>query len=179
MESKQNFLNSVKTLSELETWATANNCTDDREVNLKRIELLTSRVNAQSVSTPVLSIGNICHICQKSFKQRQSLLRHIRTVHGNEKITCKDCKHSFTRRDNLENHRCNLKRKSTQTCPEPKRPCLQPQSPDNTPPARVATCNWCCHTKCLLPSKLFCQQCSTRGRECLNCRRPLPERFYR
>ena len=47
-------------------------------------------------------------MCEKSYIQRQSLLRHIRNAHANL-WTCAKCKNTYNREDNFHYHQrvCN------------------------------------------------------------------------
>ena len=51
-------------------------------------------------------MSNVCTICEKVFKQKCHLTRHLKTVHGSKKeeIACKQCKEKFARPDNLLRH---------------------------------------------------------------------------
>ena len=42
----------------------------------------------------------------------------------------------------------------------------------------LGKCNWCGQMKELLGGKKFCQRCSTKGKECAHCHRPMPDKFY-
>ncbi|XP_046564057.1 zinc finger protein 790-like [Haliotis rubra] len=180
MSEKQRFLDSVDSLSDLEKWAAENELINDADVNLKRIELLANNISHRENVTPSQA-QHTCHTCRKTFTQKRNLLRHVRTVHNDERYNCEQCGKCYSRLDALQSHKCEttLKRKGSETATETlaKRPCLQPKSDSNIP-ARYAICIWCGHCKCLLPNKLFCMSCSHSGRECMSCHRPLPERFY-
>ena len=45
-----------------------------------------------------------CSICEKKFKRRSDLQRHLRTVHGAQSLQCPKCGVKFTRMDNYERH---------------------------------------------------------------------------
>ncbi|XP_041357741.1 zinc finger protein 180-like [Gigantopelta aegis] len=184
MADKRQFLNTVTSVQELEAWAHDHNLEECQEVNLKRIELLSKELIFNNENTPSKT-DYVCNVCQRCFKWNKDLLRHTRTVHGNERFQCVKCGHSFSRLNNYNSHQCSLKRTSSEANQQAKRQCLRPlgnnvnkNSDPCDVPARLAKCNWCGHVKCLLPGKRFCEGCSTKGRECSQCHRPKPERFY-
>ena len=45
-----------------------------------------------------------CSLCQRRFKLRKSVSRHMRTVHSTKRLRCSHCGHSFVRQDILDRH---------------------------------------------------------------------------
>ena len=67
--------------------------------------------------------------------------------------------------------------------PQPKkRACEEDECPTDAKQLKkddlFGKCNWCGQTKELLPGKKFCQRCSTKGKECAHCHRPMADKFY-
>jgi uncharacterized Zn-finger protein len=57
-----------------------------------------------------------CKKCTKSFKRKNSLIRHERVHTGLKPFCCKVCNKKFTRKDILESHKLSMKcRRRTQT----------------------------------------------------------------
>ena len=50
------------------------------------------------------SISNICEKCNKAFKNRHHLLRHIRAIHEGKSYKCSTCMKEFNRLENLKRH---------------------------------------------------------------------------
>ena len=48
--------------------------------------------------------SHVCDDCGKSFTRRHCLHRHVRTKHGQERVTCEKCGLQFTRRDSYLRH---------------------------------------------------------------------------
>ena len=48
--------------------------------------------------------SHVCDDCGKSFVRRYCLDRHVRTKHGQERVTCEKCGLQFTRRDSYLRH---------------------------------------------------------------------------
>ena len=46
-----------------------------------------------------------CEICGKTFSRKNSLKRHVASVHQNQKINCDQCDKTFSRKVNLINHK--------------------------------------------------------------------------
>ena len=111
-----------------------------------------------------------CSLCDARFRQRKNLMQHERTVHGNVSHKCDVCNASFNRLS-------ILKRLITSHA---KRPAEKYDAlPNKRAKASVGpSCNWCGQNKLLSPNKPYCVECSQKGRECRNCRRPLPEKYY-
>ncbi len=97
---------------------------------------------------------------------RSDVMRHIWTVHGNQRFTCEQCNHSFTRRENYNTHSCQPTRvkiiKKVYRC----------QRDSQTTMLTSREHRW------LLPGKAFCEKCSHKGRECKLRHRHMPERIY-
>ncbi|XP_065206127.1 zinc finger protein 62 homolog [Planococcus citri] len=54
---------------------------------------------------PTLNLRRMCHICGKIFKYPESLRRHLKTVHSDERpFKCHQCTSSFNRNHNLTIH---------------------------------------------------------------------------
>ena len=148
-----------------------------------------------------------CILCTSTFTQNWMLLRHERTVHGDVVHKCELCNASFNRLSNLMRHRIihnkhkaekNIFHSDTITQPNTytshqynKRPAEESNYHNDTKRVKIIDpkpcdlhqhtgqkCNWCGHNKELAAHKPFCVECSKKGRECRNCHRPLPERYY-
>ena len=122
---------------------------------------------------------NKCTHCDRHFQHRYGMLRHIRTIHGNEKYDCEHCGSSFTQKISLVRHlkscRKRLLEDADMTTPMKRIKSTEIASPISVVPYE---CNWCGHTKKLVDHKPYCFDCSVNGRECRHCHRPLPERYY-
>ena len=66
--------------------------------------------------------------------------------------------------------------------PQPRKRACEDECPTDAKQLKkddlLGKCNWCGQTKELLPGKKFCQRCSTKGKECAHCHRPMPDKFY-
>ena len=51
------------------------------------------------------AIKHMCSTCGRSFQSRKDLDRHVRTHTGSRPYTCLSCSLTFTRKDNLYQHR--------------------------------------------------------------------------
>ncbi|KAK3104922.1 hypothetical protein FSP39_013260 [Pinctada imbricata] len=89
-------------LDELNKWASDRDMNDDPVVNLRRLDLLSERLNP--VTDQAQECKHPCTVCGKSFKQRKHLLRHQRSIHGGNNLECSTCHAKFNRKDNLERH---------------------------------------------------------------------------
>ena len=58
--------------------------------------------------------AHVCDDCGKSFARRYCLDRHVRTKHGQERVTCEKCGLQFTRRDSYLRHIRNYHPQSAQ-----------------------------------------------------------------
>ena len=76
---------------------------------------------------------------------------------------CRTCPKEFARRWNRERHETA---------------CAAKNSIKAKHSGVQGNCNWCGHNKSLLPGKPLCSTCAEKGRECVNCHRPMPERFF-
>ena len=74
----------------------------NRHVREKHME---TNINSH-FTEDVSSIGDIkCDSCEKTFKRRESLERHIKSVHGEKKLfSCGLCTKTFSRKDILVRH---------------------------------------------------------------------------
>jgi transposase-like protein len=90
-------LDKIKDVEELNRFAAQHNLENDDAIHLKRLELMANALSAQTS-------GWDCIHCLKSFKYRKHLLRHQRTVHGNQSHQCPICQANFSRLDSLNRH---------------------------------------------------------------------------
>ena len=72
-------------------------------------QLLTSfyKTNASETSDYKIDQSqdeSTCHLCNKVFKKKGFLKRHMRNIHFNGKLTCKYCPRQFSTSNNLEVH---------------------------------------------------------------------------
>ncbi|KXN65248.1 hypothetical protein CONCODRAFT_13233 [Conidiobolus coronatus NRRL 28638] len=79
--------------------------------NLSQIKLAPIKKSQEN-----LELKFKCKKCTKSFKRKNSLIRHERVHTGIKPFCCKVCNKKFTRKDILESHKLSMKcRRRTQT----------------------------------------------------------------
>ena len=119
-----------------------------------------------------------CTLCKSSFKQRKDLLRHERAIHGDKSHKCEICNKSFNRIDALIRHKKSHEKRSMEE-DEPRPFKLMKTTESNKcKSSQPSECNWCGQKKKLIQDKKYCDECSKHGRECKNCHRPMPEKYY-
>ena len=119
-----------------------------------------------------------CTLCCSKFNQRKKLLRHMRTIHGDESHKCEFCNATFNQISNLRRHMNVHKKRSTEedvALPHKYMKTLENNSCASPQPSE---CNWCGQRKKLMSHKPYCVDCSKKGRECKQCHRPMPEKYY-
>ena len=121
-----------------------------------------------------------CIHCDRHFQHRRDLQRHLRSLHGNEHYDCEHCGSSFNRKSNLARHLTKCMNKRSLEDDDMITPMKRIKSAEITSSISVkpSECNWCGHKKKLVDHKPYCFDCSVNGRDCRQCHRPLPERFY-
>jgi uncharacterized Zn-finger protein len=71
--------------------------------DLSDVKLPPLRFNASAEKIPYK-----CTYCPKSFKLKNTLIRHIRNHSGQKPYVCKTCNKSFVRKDILAGHKVSL-----------------------------------------------------------------------
>ena len=64
-------------------------------------------MSSLGIDPPIESTGDswcICPICNKDFKDKQSLNKHVRHVHGEKTFVCNICEKAFSRKDHCQQH---------------------------------------------------------------------------
>ena len=119
-----------------------------------------------------------CTLCKTSFKQRKDLLRHERTIHGDKSHKCEICNKSFNRIDILKRHKkSHEKHPMEEDEPRPFK-LMKTTESNKCKSSQPSECNWCGQKKKLIQDKKYCDECSKKGRECNQCHRPMPEKYY-
>ena len=177
MSSLDNFA----TVEELNNWPSELGLMNDDMVNLRRVQLMTDVVTNQRK----INRHYNCNTCGHRFNEKSLLLRHIKTVHSNNKgFQCAVCFSRFNRLDSLRRHMHVHTRKRKCVEQENGSPPEKNRATQNTAECKPATkqssnigkCNWCTQSKILVENKKFCDDCGQQGRECKWCHRPL--HFY-
>ena len=112
------------------------------------------------------SISNICEKCNKAFKNRHHLLRHIRAIHEGKSYKCSTCMKEFNRLENLKRH---MEKHQKQP--------LESTDMNLHSSKRVKLSEPIHHAEISKPIQQIPHQYKG-GRECKYCHRPLPERYY-
>ena len=81
--------------------------TDDQEIIDPMSVLKIQLGNFPDQTTSMSNIQNVykCHSCDKKYNAKQSLVRHIKTVHEGKKYLCNICNREFKRGYLLDQHK--------------------------------------------------------------------------
>ena len=119
-------------------------------------------------------------MCNSKFKQRKGLLRHERTIHGDESHQCEICNKSFNRKDSLIRHgKIHNKHPLVGYVINPDNLVKTSESFKWSSPT-PSECNRCGQKKKLLQDKKYCFECSKikMCRECEECNYLTPEMYF-
>lgn len=75
--------------------------------NLTRTQVASSsskHVSASKQNSWQRNTSHKCPTCGKAFPLRKTMLRHIRTAHGLDTVSCSICNQTFKRKDILQRH---------------------------------------------------------------------------
>ena len=134
----------------------------------------------------------LCEICGSTFSLNKSLLRHKRTVHGNQKRQCANCDVNLNGVDSYTRHlkqqkkcdQCGItlcgkmviskhQREHDRADKEQAEEVKKRKIEDG----RMAKCNYCFKEKPLLLNKGYCEDCDC-GHDCKKCHKPKAPHLY-
>ena len=80
-------MDDIRTVKELNAWASQRGLMNDDLVNLRLVQLIADEINNQNGND-----DNACNTCCRRFKKKKHLLRHNKTAHTEAKdYLCSVC----------------------------------------------------------------------------------------